>query len=85
MSRVDQRASDISGTKVVYEEAAHDCFAGGYWVGCSDIYMYDFETGETSVVSSKAVGQNNPKIEGDKVVWLEPSTDEIRFKDLNLE
>ncbi|MCP3682416.1 MAG: S8 family serine peptidase [bacterium] len=69
-----QRNPDIDGTKVVYNDYSHMCKGTTYWSPCADIYLYDFSTGEHTLVSSHTTGQGYPRIQGNKVTWYDSST-----------
>ncbi len=53
---------DVDGRRVVWADARN-----GSW----DIYRYDLDTGNESLVSDAPDGQFNPRIAGEWVVWLD--------------
>jgi beta propeller repeat protein len=57
----DQKAPKVSGTKVVYEDAAGS--------GGGDIYMYDLASKTEHAVTTEAHKQSLPRISGSYVIW----------------
>lgn len=56
----EQAAPDVSGTRIVWEDARH---------GQTEIYLHDVSTGQERRLTSDPAEQTSPRISGDRVVW----------------
>lgn len=80
----EQSNPDIDAGRVVYSDERTDPYDENPNPDECNIYMYDLNTGEESLIASAAAGQGNPSISGDRVAWVDwrDGDGDIYVKDL---